>query len=238
MREHNNKNLFAFALILFGILLVFKTFNMPFLQDFNLGFIIGLIWPLFILVPGLNSLRRRFNIGGLILVLIGGSFLLDNFLDVFGMDIQVFWFMKFFWPALLIYLGFKMLSPKKHREWDESYENFDEQSYARYNAMPADRETITFNSKKFHYGMDNMSEEIVKLDLNITFGGAEIIVEEGIQVVLIGQYTFGGHEFFGYETGGVQREIKEVRYHDDRDYDKTLLINASITFGGIEVTSR
>jgi len=79
---NSNKNLFALALILIGVLLIFQIFNVPFISEFNLGNIIGVLWPLFILIPGINMLRNRFNFGGLIVTLIGGSFLLENLLEI------------------------------------------------------------------------------------------------------------------------------------------------------------
>jgi len=212
MQKQSNKNVFALILIVTGILLVLKTFNFPFLGNFNLGWVISLLWPLFILVPGLNMLRHRVGFGGLFLTLIGASFLLDNFLHIFGFDFKSTSVFKFFWPLLLIFIGYKILySDKKTKvnfnfgrddEDDFGYESEDEYvdddyTKARHNTSsttekrrydgPAKQTTvksITFNSKKFHYTRENMPKGISRLNLNITFGGAEVIVEEGIQVIL------------------------------------------------------
>lgn len=232
MKEHSNKNLFAIGLIVVGVLLVMRTFNVPFLDNFNLGYIIGLIWPLFLLIPGINSLRRRINFGGIILTVLGASFLLDNFLELYDIEIQSLWVLKFFWPALFIYIGFKLLSPKSHVNYHFNDADFDE--------IEGETESITFNSKTYRFTKEDFNDSIEQLKLNISFGGAEIIVEEGIQVILVGQYTFGGHEFFGKDAGGLQSKIKEVRYHEDEDnyFDHTLMIQANITFGGLEIRKR
>lgn len=233
MREHrnNNNHFFAIALIVIGVLLIFKTFNLPFLENFNLGYIIGLLWPLFILLPGINMLRNRISFGGVVVTILGFSFLLDNFLELYNIEIQALWIFKFFWPALFIYFGFKILTGNRSKDnFDEIY--FDENS--------KESDSITFNSKQYHFTHDSFKDSIQQLKLNISFGGAEIIVEEGIQVILVGQYTFGGHEFFGKDSGGLQSKIKEVRYseNDEHPFEHTLLIQANITFGGLEIRRR
>jgi hypothetical protein len=217
--------------------LILRSFNIPFLENFNLGYIIGLIWPLFILIPGINSLRKRINFGGIILTILGASFLLDNFLELYNIEIQALWIFKFFWPALFIYIGFKILNGNRHNNVDfDDYDDFNE----HYESYSKDTQSITFNSKTYKFTKEDFSNGIEQLKLNISFGGAEIIVEEGIQVILVGQYTFGGHEFFGKDAGGIQSKIKEVRYKEsDEDYyENTLMIQANITFGGLEIRKR
>lgn len=214
-----------------GVLLIFKTFNFPFLENFNLGYIIGLLWPLFLIMPGINLLRNRISFGGILLTLLGFSFLLDNFLELYNIEIQALWMFKFFWPALFIYIGFKIISGNKQKDqFDDVY----------FNDSKEESDSITFNSKEYHFTHENFKDNIQQLKLNISFGGAEIIVEEGIQVILVGQYTFGGHEFFGKDAGGIQSKIKEVRYAEDDEnpFEHTLLIQANITFGGLEIRRR
>lgn len=243
MKKNSNNNVFAIGLIAVGILLILKVFNIPFFNNFNIGNLIGIVWPLFILVPGINMLRRKIDFGGILLTFLGGSFLLDNFLELFGLNYNSFFIFKFFWPLLLVFMGYRILTSDKKNSTrfdDESYD--DEYVKSKYESVSNDQKSksITFNSKKFIYNSETMLPGISQLDLNITFGGAEILIEEGIQVILVGQYTFGGHEFFGTEAGGIHSEIKEVRYaeQDDDHFDRTLIINAGITFGGIEVRRR
>lgn len=256
-----NRNLFAYALIAIGSILVLQTFNIPLFNNFNIGSIISLIWPFFIILPALNMLKSRMNFVGVFLLILGGAFLLDNGLDIVGINFHAMSIFKFFWPAVLIYAGFKIIySPNKHKYNHRSYPNHEESDYEydqdvrlyedhihqakedfykhneneRLEEKPA---SIAFNAKKYTYTKSSMPKGISTLNLNITFGGAEIIVEEGIQVILIGQYTMGGHEFFRNEEGGFHSEIKEVRYPEgDSDfYEQTLVIKANITFGGLEV---
>lgn len=244
MKRQSNNNFFAFALILIGILLIFKTFNLPFLENFNLGFIIGMLWPMFLIIPGLNMLKNRVNLGGIIVTLLGVSFLLDNFLEFYNIDFELSIF-KFFWPIIFIYIGFKILSSngKVNFEYnnhsDQQAENYDENS-THYDKHSEKAQSITFSSRTFIYDQSSLKEGITRLNLNISFGGAEIIVDEGIQVILIGHYTFGGHEFFGKDAGGLHNEVKEVRYLEDDEttYERTLLVNSNITFGGLEIRKR
>jgi len=234
--RRSNKDIFAFALIAIGILTIFQIFNVPFLEKFNLGSIIGILWPLFLLIPGLNMLRNKFDLGGIILTLIGGSFLAENILEVFGINFEGNFVFKLFWPAILIFIGYKLLTSDKK----VSYQGDDEFN-ERYSSDHTPRSTaINFSSKTFIYQYDGMPEGITQLPLNISFGGAEIYVEEGIQVILVGQYTLGGHEFFGRDAGGFHSEIREIRYpeNDGQFYEKTLVIKANISFGGLEVIKR
>jgi hypothetical protein len=233
---NSNKNLFALALILIGVLLIFQIFNVPFISEFNLGNIIGVLWPLFILIPGINMLRNRFNFGGLVVTLIGGSFLLENLLEIVGVNYRGSVIFKFFWPAVLIFIGYKILTQNREIHFDS-----DEPSYNEAYEQSNDSKSvgISFGSKKYIYTKDEMPDGISTLNLNISFGGAEIIVEDGIQVIMIGQYSLAGYEFFDSDGGGLHSEIKEARYGEHADfYDKTLIIKTNISFGGIEVRRR
>lgn len=235
--RNSNRNIFAIALIFIGVILVLQNFNIPLFESFNIGSFIGIIWPLFILIPGLNMLKRKVDFGGIILTVLGSAFLLDNALKLIGIDFHATSIFKFFWPAVLIYLGYKLLVSSDHKTYKNSkHVNFDDYPETNYNEKPV---SLAFNAKKFKYTRENLSQGISTLNLNITFGGAEIIVEEGIQVILVGQYSMGGHEFFGQDEGGFHSEIKEVRYPEtDEDfYDQTLIIKANITFGGLEIYS-
>lgn len=231
MRERHGNSIFAFALIAIGILLVLQNFNFPMVNNISIGNIIGIFWPIFLLVPGLNMLRHRPNIGGIILTFIGASFLLENLLELIGINFSIGFIFKFFWPAILIYIGFKILKPTNKKKMDEDFgDEFQRREEAElYN--------ITFNSKSFKYDSLNTPLGISKLTLNISFGGAEIYIEEGIQVILLGQCVLGGYEFFGMDGGGIHSDIKEVRYSEDEDhlFDRTIIIKTNITFGGIEV---
>lgn len=233
--RQNNNNFLGFAFILMGLFFILKIFNIPFISQINLGYIIGLLWPLFLVVPGINMLKRGVDLGGVLLTVIGGSFLLDNFLKIYNIDFHATSVFKFFWPAIFIYIGFKMLS--KNKNHDDEHLVFGSASEVNAGTKT---DSISFSSKTYAYKKDSMPHGITKLKLNISFGGAEINVEEGIQVIMIGQYTFGGHEFFGRDAGGIHGNIKEVRYQESQDdlYDQTLIIDSRINFGGLEIRTR
>lgn len=233
MKKNNKNNVLALAFILMGIFFLLKMTNLPFVSDINLGYIIGILWPLFILVPGLNMLRNKVDLGGIILTVLGGSFLLDNLLSIYNIDFKATSVFKFFWPALFIYIGFKMLS-RNERDHHVIFSSASEINGG------SKSDSINFGSKEYKFTKESMAEGITHLNLNISFGGAEIIVDEGIQVILVGQYTFGGHEFFNKDAGGIHSSIKEVRYEGPMEdaYDQTLVIDARINFGGLEISTR
>lgn len=98
-----------------------------------------------------------------------------------------------------------------------------------------DSHNIFFGSKAFKFNSQNTPLGVTKLSVNITFAGAEIFVEEGIQVILVGQYLFGGVDFYDLSSGGIYSEIKESKYRRDEDIDRTVIIKANITFGAIDI---
>lgn len=229
MNNNKGKNLFAIIFISMGILLVLQNFNITLFEKLSIGYMLGILWPLFILVPGLNMLKVKVGLPGIILTTLGGSFLLGNVLKIIGIDFNSGWIFKFIWPGILIYIGYTILNSKSRSSNSKNYTGYTDNTSDRSN-------NITFSAREYKYTKENLDDGITKLNLNIAFGGAEIIVEEGIQVILIGQYTLGGHEFFHLSDGGVYSEIKQVRYNEDENsFDKTLLIKANITLGGLEI---
>lgn len=237
MKNRNGKSLFAIVLILIGVLLVLQNFNIPFVKNLSIGYFISIFWPLFILVPGLKMLKQGVNFGGIILTIFGALFLLDNVLGVFNINFNVGFVFQFIWPALLILIGYRMLKPNAIKNDDEKEFVKD---YSKGEMKTNISHNINFSSKAFKYTKENTPVGISKLELNIFFGGAEISIEKGIQVILIGQYLFGGHEFFGLDSGGIHSDIKESRYDesDGQTFDQTLIIKANITFGGLEIIER
>jgi len=236
-KSNNNNNFLAFAFILMGVFFFLKVLNVPVFNNFDFGTILGLIWPLFLLIPGIKSLSRGIDFGGIIMTAFGGAFLAENILELFSVSFSGWSIFKFFWPVLFIYIGFKMLYKRQDGYKFKQHVVFGE---TREVNAGSKSDSITFGAKEYYYKKDSLPHGITKLNLNVTFGGAEIIVEEGIQVILIGQYTFGGHEFFGKDSGGIHSGIKEARYEEtlDQTFDQTLIIDSRVNFGGLEIRSR
>lgn len=122
MKDRENKAFMAYGLIIVGGLLLLGQFNIPFVRSFDLGDIISIIWPLFILVPGLNMLKERNTVWGGVLTFIGGAFLLDNILDLMNINFHIGSIFNFFWPAALIFIGYSMLKPNStcHRNDEDN----------------------------------------------------------------------------------------------------------------------
>lgn len=249
METKSNKSIFAVLLIIFGIILILKNFNIPILQNLNFGSFIGLIWPLFIIRPGIESLINKKYISAFILILIGGTFFVDNFLGIFNISFNSFKMFSLIWPGLLIFAGISLIRPnsnilnasfsKSNKEDSFSYDT-DEEIYTSTEDVKLISKTINFNSKKYKFEYDDMEDGVTKLELNISFGGADIIVEEGIQVIFLGQYFLSGYNFFDAQNGALSSKFSLTRYEmsEDKMFKKILMINANVTFGGIEISTR
>ncbi len=238
MGRNHSKSIFALSLVLMGVLLALQNFNIPFIRNISIGSIISILWPLFILIPGIRILKERFGIGGLILTFIGGSFLIENISELFNLsiNIDISFLFKFIGPGILIYIGYKIITANTlfAKSSDKCSVQID---IDNDNRGPV--KNIAFASKDYVFSASNMVDGITTLDLDITFGGAEIKAEKGVQVIFLGTLFLGGYEFFGEDGGGIQMSDKLSRYKEDGtiNYEHTLIVKSKITCGGIEFTT-
>ncbi|MBB3188250.1 LiaF transmembrane domain-containing protein [Microbacter margulisiae] len=240
--HHNNGPAFAIVLIIVGAL--FLGFNVGIIPDRFHPVLIS--WEMLLIVLGTVSLLRRHFVGGVVLLLIGGFFILPKLLAISGNFVQMYW------PVLLIFLGIVLLlsrlTHKNHVTISRSYDWQEIKQEAIYkegsvrngihkNVAFANEEfvvldsefaggsvNVTFGEMKIDLRKTALASSKVMFEINVSFGNIIIFVPADWQVQLQVNTVFGGFEdkrIFPSERNGNQ--------------DKTLVIFGSTSFGGGEL---
>lgn len=100
----NRKSVAAFALIIIGVLMVFGKF-LPVLHSL-LGYLIGLLFPIALIVLGYYALQSGRRVLGIILSVIGACILFAKLSWIIGPIIGI----------ALVWWGYSMLKNRHHQE--------------------------------------------------------------------------------------------------------------------------
>lgn len=193
------------------------------------------------------------NVGGLIMMLVGGVFMMRDIFD-WSYDIT-----RFIWPASMIAVGLyfifrkkdaRSISPCSKKDDKAKYnEAYDKAKYHAYDYTTNSSDFLEVSaifsgvnrivvSKDFKGGNINAvfgGADInltqadftgtIELEANCIFGGAEIIVPASWDVKIHMDTIFGGVE--------DKRPVELMTNNPD----KTLIIKGSCVFGGLEIKS-
>lgn len=219
MRERSSSIIIGLIFIVLGIGFFIDQLGI------DLGFNIGSLWPILIILVGLFLLFKRSFFAGFIITGLGVAFLVSQLTTINAFAI--------FWPLIIIAVGLSILFRPKHENWSSGAHN-----------VNSDRinESILFwgadwriTSKNFKGGkidtvfggfkLDLRDAEITPegatLSVNSVFGGGEIIIPENMRVEARGDGIFGGWS---------------NKFRSSTDSTKPLLkINGSAIFGGIDI---
>lgn len=224
----SSRKLFGVLIIIFGALLLLDNAG---IADVDLGELISTFWPMVLIIIGAYIVLTNpaSKVGGLITLAIGVVFQLKTlgYFDVF----------KYlaFWPVVLILIGLWIVLGRGPKG-----DNFD--SNDSVNAIAVfSGSTIRNISQQFQGGSITALFGGVKIDLRdaeitqeqkearievfTAFGGAEILVPLGWNVVIKGIPLFGGWENKAGNRAG---------YDPDQDAP-VLKLNCLVLFGGLEV---
>jgi predicted membrane protein len=177
--------------------------------------------------------RHSFRPGGwMVLILIGGVFLLDDLIYDFN-------FKPFIWPVIIIVIGlFMILKPKrrwKHRDYGSTFVSSEEmlESVAIFSGQK--RKIIT---KDFKGGdvttifggceIDFTQADIVstaELEMSIIFGGTKLVVPANWNIRSEVVCIFGGID----DKRPMDKSLPET--------NKTLVLKGTVVFGGIDIKS-
>ncbi|WP_027340381.1 LiaF transmembrane domain-containing protein [Halonatronum saccharophilum] len=191
----NTKRFLGIIIILLGVLLLFNGAG---ITDIGIGDLISNYWPLLLVGGGLFNLISNpvGKLGGLIVFLIGLSLQLRvlGYFNIFDFE--------FFWPIVLILVGFWLIFKR-----GDNINHLSEDSF-NIIAIFSGFETKSV-SKKFKGGSiiaifggaevdlrkaDIAEDQVARIDVLAMFGGVDIYVPEGWNVVVSGLPIFGGWE--------------------------------------------
>ncbi len=208
-------------------------------------------WPVIPLVFGLNWVISSFGstsaageqrvffswgqfVTGLLAIAVGVIFLGRN-LDLFYVDISIFW--NLLWPIILILIGFSFLRGRA----------FSSASGGRFAFMggakvggsePWKLESGSYFAFMGGIEMDLRSAEIEEgetvIDLTAIMGGIDVKIPRGMAVVYDGNAFLGGVAFMDYDDGGLIGGRK-IESNIQEDSSKIVRIQARAIMGGVEI---
>lgn len=224
--------LWGAVLVVVGVLWALKATGVITVDLFFPGW-----WTLFIIVPALIGLITEEQKGGSFILLLIGVCLLLACLDVLEFDL--IW--KLVLPVALILIGLSMIfhaataSSARKRMKDL---NLDEMKLKEYWATFGEQK-VNFNDKEFEgcqvdavFGGADIDLTHAKIDHDVIlracsiFGGIKIFTPDNVKVEVVSTSIFGG----------VTNKRRQGEKSDgNKKSDKTLFIEATCLFGGVEI---
>lgn len=230
--ERNSRNLVGFILILIGLFLIGRNVGL-----FS-GFIENVIfsWQMLLVVIGFVILLSHHNrTTGLILMSVGGFFLLPEIFNFEYQDIRLFW------PALLIIVGLlvifrRQIDHPKHPDRltkgssknKLDIVNFFSGAERQFTTQEFEGGKVTsvFGGGELDFTDAGLAEGENVLDIVCVFGGVSLIVPDDWDVVVDVVSIFGGFS--------DKRKLRSGRVVDPT---KQLIIKGIAVFGGGELKS-
>ena len=244
IKSNNNGNIIAgLILVGVGVALVLRNMSFPFPEWL-------FSWPMILILVGIyTGVKHRFrNTAWIILIGIGSFFLFDKFIP--GISLE-----PYFWPVIIIVVGILfILRPRKVYQGNF----FDKKDWKRRGTWQAyssntgvdDNDYLDITSVFSGVQRAVLSKNFQGGKISCVFGGAEIDLTQaditGI-VTLRMEAVFGGVKLIVPPHWQVINQIDGV-FHgvDDKrrapagaytEINKTLVLNGSAVFGGIEIRS-
>ncbi|MDH6313323.1 putative membrane protein [Parabacteroides sp. PFB2-10] len=190
-------------------------------------------WQMLLIVIGVVQLTRRNFVGGLVLVSVGGFFLIPSEYGIGD-----------YWPVIFIIIGIgillKFTHPHSHPRWHhrrslksaETNDGFVEADVSfgssRHIALDpvfrgADLD-ISFGNIALDLRKTQLEQEETYIDIDCSFGGIELFIPSTWNVLIQVDNSFGG--------------VNDKRHFVHAiDYDHKLIIRGEISFGGLEIKS-
>ena len=223
--KRTRNTLWGLVFIIVGVVFALNTLEVTDINVFFDGW-----WTLFIIVPSFIDLFKEENKTGNIIGILIGIVLLLCCQGILEFDIVS----KLIVPIILIIVGlsfiFKDTINKKVKEEMKNLNKTNNDDYcATFGAQELDFSNQEFkgcNINAIFGGVDcNLSNSIIKEDVIINvsaiFGGVDIIVPKDVKVKVTSTPIFGG--------------VSNERTNPKDDNAKTIYINATSIFGGVEI---
>jgi predicted membrane protein len=222
---------FGLCVMAIGVLILLRNLHVV---NISLGWVITHLWPLLLIIWGLNDIiennHAQAKICGVIVTAIGLIFLGRN-LGWFFFDWHMLW--KLIVPGILILLGIAILTKsfyggKSHFALMSGIEMKD--------SWRVDKGTYWafMGGIEQDLRMAEIPDGVTDLQYIAFMGGINVIVPPGLAVVCDGTSILGGVGFFGKENGGILANL-HAEQGDIKNSPKILRIHSLTFMGGIEV---
>jgi len=161
--NHKDRNKIEFAILLIVVGGLFLAFNMELIPKMYKTIILS--WQMLLIAIGVVMLTKKQFTSGVILLLVGGFFIIPRIEKVFpgalgGFNINI----GTFWPILLILIGLIILFKKSGSKKDNN-----DSSSSQYNTKYEDSHEMPQNGSQAYNSKNNVDE-------NVIFGGSEQII--------------------------------------------------------------
>lgn len=192
-------------------------------------------WPMLLVAIGIVNLADRKTTWGLILLGVGGVFLIDRYMVDFELN-------KFFWPAIMILIGIYLIMSNSGSRIFSVFNRLKYSSSGSDSDRLEDIAVFGGSDRRFHSLNFKGGESIAifggskidltqcklapgenKLEMIAVFGGTTLIVPNDWNVRLNVVPVFGG--------------FTDKRHNLNVDFTKTLVIDGVAIFGGGELKS-
>lgn len=233
---------FGFVIILLGVFMLLNNLG---LTDVHMGSILSTYWPVIFIYLGLSSLTGRFSqegepslrilpgerLVGLIILLVG-VLLLGRNLDLFQVDLSLFW--NLFWPIVIILFGINIL---------KGVTGTGGTNWAIMSGIEKNKEAWELKDKNYFALMGGIDLDLTKaripegetvLSLTAIMGGIDVLVSKDIPIECEGMALLGGVDFFQDGGGGIlmNRRFMNKGHEGSK---KRLIIHCRTLMGGIDI---
>jgi len=232
-RHPSNRLVIGIVLVVAGFFLLLRNTNI--IPVYITGILFS--WQMLLIVIGLViTLSGSNKTPGIILMAIGGFFLIPElFYEIFGRY-------RIFWPALFIGAGILIIfagqSAKRtifsHTEGTSANDYLDivnifsggDRKIISDN-FRGGKVTSIFGGSKINLSKCRLTPGISQLDITCIFGGTEIIVPEDWSIVIDVVPILGGFS-----------DDRKISAGSNIDSSKTLIIKGTVVFGGGEINCK
>ena len=218
------RKLFGILIICFGVLLLLNKIG---IADVNIGYLFSNFWPMILIILGTFIILTNpsAKLGGIIPLTIGIVFQLKvlGYFDVFRYIA--------FWPVVLILIGIWMLFGRGPK-WDtDSNDSFRvTAAFSGLNVRNVSQQFLGGSATALFGGVEIDLREAqispenneARIDAFAAFGGIEIFVPQGWNIIITGLPIFGG-----WSNKALSKAHEEGM--------PILKIHCTVMFGGLEV---
>ncbi len=227
IQKKNSRAVLGVILVAVGLLMIGGTMNwIPFSVRIWL-----FSWQAIVLGIGVILLLTKENKGpGIIMILIGGFFMVVDLVD------NAYYLHRLFWPSILILIGLMFIIRSNHRSYHRSSEITDDdylddmaifgggQKLITSKNFNGGKITAVFGGSTIDFTQARLSNGINTIDIVAIFGGTKLIVPRDWDIQLEVTAVFGGF---------TDKRIGDP--HIIHDPSKKLIIKGVAIFGGGEL---